>query len=173
MPDWYQIRIPEGRGGAVYNVGMLDGGKIFNAIPEEVSFTMDLRSVNPVLLDSLHAEIESRVVQAAQAEGVEWAKEEVTRIRAGGTEEMLADRRRHPLVQTALDIHHHLGIESRVIPTGSTDANAAVVRGVPAISVGRGRGGEQHTLSEWADIPSTLTATKMALLLAVSLAGVR
>ncbi|HEV2132033.1 MAG TPA: M20/M25/M40 family metallo-hydrolase, partial [Longimicrobiaceae bacterium] len=121
----YQIQVPEGRGGAVYNVGMLDGGKIFNAIPEEVSFTMDLRSVNPVLLDSLNAEIESRVVRAAEAEGVKWAKEEVTRNRAGGTEEMLADRRRHPLVQTALDVHRHLGIESRAIATGSTDANAA------------------------------------------------
>jgi acetylornithine deacetylase/succinyl-diaminopimelate desuccinylase-like protein len=169
----YQIRIPEGQGGAVYNVGMLDGGKIFNAIPEEVSFTMDLRSVNPVLLDSLHAEIESRVTQAAEAEGVQWAKEEVTRNRAGGTEEMLADRRRHPLVQTALDVHRHLGIESRALATGSTDANAAVVRGIPAISVGRGEGGEQHTLSEWANAPSALPATRMVLLLAISLAGLR
>jgi len=169
----YQIRIPEGQGGAVYNVGMLDGGKIFNAIPEEVSFTMDLRSVNPVLLDSLHAEIESRVTRAAEAEGVQWAKEEVTRNRAGGTEAMLADRRRHPLVQTALDVHRHLGIESRAVPTGSTDANAAVVRGIPAISVGRGEGGEQHTLSEWANAPSALPATRMVLLLAVSLAGLR
>ncbi|CAN5531305.1 M20/M25/M40 family metallo-hydrolase [soil metagenome] len=169
----YQIRIPEGQGGAVYNVGMLDGGKIFNAIPEEVSFTMDLRSVNPVLLDSLHAEIESRVTRAAEAEGVQWAKEEVTRNRAGGTEAMLADRRRHPLVQTALDVHRHLGIESRALATGSTDANAAVVRGIPAISVGRGEGGEQHTLSEWANAPSALPATRMVLLLAVSLAGLR
>ncbi|MBA2245858.1 MAG: M20/M25/M40 family metallo-hydrolase, partial [Gemmatimonadetes bacterium] len=169
----YQIRIPEGQGGAVYNVGMLDGGKIFNAIPEEVSFTMDLRSVNPMLLDSLHAEIESRVTQAAEAEGVQWAKEEVTRNRAGGTEAMLADRRRHPLVQTALDVHRHLGIESRALATGSTDANAAVVRGIPAISVGRGEGGEQHTLSEWANAPSALPATRMVLLLAVSLAGLR
>ncbi len=169
----YEIRIPEGRGGAVYNVGMLDGGKIFNAIPEEVSFTMDLRSVNPALLDSLDLEIESRVASAAQAEGVEWAKEEVTRNQAGGTEEMLADRRRHPLVQTALDVHRHLGIESRAIASGSTDANAAVVRGIPAISVGRSQGGDQHTLSEWAHWPSALPATKMVLLLAVSLAGLR
>jgi tripeptide aminopeptidase len=60
----YELRVPEGQGGAVYNVGMLDGGKIFNGIPQEVSFTMDLRSVNPVLLDSLNREIESRVARA-------------------------------------------------------------------------------------------------------------
>jgi tripeptide aminopeptidase len=169
----YEIRIPEGRGTTVYNVGMLDGGKIFNAIPEEVSFTMDLRSVNPVLLDSLDAEIEGRVARAAAEHRVEWAKEEVTRNKAGGTEEMLVDRLRGPLVQTALDVYRHLGIETRANPSGSTDANAAVVRGIPAIAIGRSYGGEQHTLSEWAHAPSALPATKAVLLLAVSLVGIR
>jgi acetylornithine deacetylase/succinyl-diaminopimelate desuccinylase-like protein len=166
----YEIKIPEGRGGAVYNVGMLDGGKIFNAIPEEVSFTMDLRSVNPALLDSLNAEIESRVKKAADKERVQWAKEVVQRNKAGGTEDMLRDRRAHPLVQTALDIHQHLGISAPAVASGSTDSNAAVVRGIPSISVGRSRGGDQHTLSEWSDIDSALPATKMILLLAITMA---
>jgi tripeptide aminopeptidase len=171
----YEIEIPEGQGGAVYNVGMLDGGKIFNAIPEEVSFTMDLRSVNPALLDSLDAEIDARVARAAAAHGVAWEKEEVTRNEAGGTEEMLADRLEHPVVQTAIAVHRYLGIdigERGAVASGSTDANAAVVRGIPAISVGRSHGGDQHTLSEWADIPSALDATKMVLLLTLSLAEI-
>jgi tripeptide aminopeptidase len=168
----YEIEIPEGTGGAVYNVGMLDGGKIFNAIPEEVSFTVDLRSVNPALLDSLDREITARVEAAARAHGVEWAKEEATRNRAGGTPEMLEGARRHPLIQTALDAHAFVGIESRALPTGSTDSNAGVVRGVPSISIGRTRGGDQHTLSEWAEIEPALPATKIVLLLAVSMAGV-
>ncbi|MGH7471755.1 MAG: M20/M25/M40 family metallo-hydrolase, partial [Longimicrobiales bacterium] len=166
----YEIRIPEGRGGAVYNVGMLDGGKIFNAIPEEVSFTMDLRSVNPTLLDSLNAEIESRVARAAEAENVQWAKEVVQRNKAGGTADMLRDRRAHPLVQTAVDIHEYLGIPSPAVPSGSTDSNAAVVRGIPSISIGRSRGGDQHTLSEWSEIDSALPATRMVLLLAITMA---
>jgi acetylornithine deacetylase/succinyl-diaminopimelate desuccinylase-like protein len=169
----YELRIPQGRGNTVFNVGMVDGGKIFNAIPEEVSFTMDLRSVNPTLLDSLDAEITSRVQRAAEANRVRWEKTVVTRNQAGGTEEMLRDRRAHPLVQTALDVHRFLGIQSEAVPSGSTDANAAVVRGIPAISVGRSNGGDQHTLSEWSDVPSALTGTKMVLLLAVSMAGVR
>jgi acetylornithine deacetylase/succinyl-diaminopimelate desuccinylase-like protein len=169
----YELRIPQGRGHTVFNVGMVDGGKIFNAIPEEVSFTMDLRSVNPALLDSLDAEITSRVQRAAEANRVRWEKTVVTRNQAGGTEEMLRDRRAHPLVQTALDVHRFLGIQSEAVPSGSTDANAAVVRGIPAISVGRSNGGDQHTLSEWSDVPSALTGAKMVLLLAVSMAGVR
>lgn len=167
----YEIRIPEGRGGAVYNVGMLAGGKIFNAIPEDVSFTMDLRSVNPALLDSLDAEIGRRVAAAAEAHQVRWSHHVVQRHRAGGTEEMLRDRRAHPIVQTALDAHAFLGIEATAHASGSTDANVAVTRGIPAIAIGRALGGNQHTLSEWADAPTALPATKMLLLVAVSLAG--
>lgn len=165
----YEIQIPEGRGTTVYNVGMLDGGKIFNAIPEEVSFTMDLRSVNPTLLDSLNMEIETRVQRAAAAHKVEWAKEVVQRNKAGGTEDMLRDRRAHPLVQTAIDIHDYLGLPSTPVPSGSTDSNAAVVRGIPSIAVGRSRGGDQHTLSEWADSKTALNPTKMVLLLGIAM----
>jgi tripeptide aminopeptidase len=167
----YRIEIPDGQGGAVYNVGMLGGGKVFNAIPEEVHFTMDLRSVNPDLLDTLDREIEARVIAAAEQHGVEWAKEPVTRNRAGGTEEMLRDRRAHPLVQTALDAHEHFGITSRAIPSGSTDSNMGVVRGIPSISIGRSRGGDQHTLREWADVDSALPATKIAMIIALAMAG--
>lgn len=169
----YELRVPEGRGGAVFNVGMVDGGLIFNGIPQEVSFTMDLRSVNPVLLDSLNTEIEARVARAAEAERVELETEVVIRNPAGGTPEMLQEQRRHPLIQTAVDIHQFLGIGTRAVPTGSTDANMGVVRGIPTISVGRSFGGEQHTLQEWAHVPSALAATKMVLLLAVSMAGMR
>jgi tripeptide aminopeptidase len=166
----YEIQIPDGRGGAVYNVGMLDGGVIFNAIPERVSFTVDLRSVNPVLLDSLNAEIESRVAAAAEAHGVGWEAELVNRMPAGGTEEDLADRRTHPLVVTAEHVYGHLELPNRPVASGSTDANAGVVRGIPSISVGRSRGGDQHTLSEWAHWPSALPATQAVLLLGVALA---
>jgi acetylornithine deacetylase/succinyl-diaminopimelate desuccinylase-like protein len=131
---------------------------------------MDLRSVNPVLLDSLNAEIEARVAKAAQAEKVAWARDVVQRNKAGGTAEMLRERRAHPLVQTAVDIHEYLGIPAPAVASGSTDSNAAVVRGIPSISVGRSRGGDQHTLSEWADADSALPATKMVLLLALSMA---
>ena len=167
----YEIQIPEYMGGAVYNVGMIDGGKIFNAIPEEVSFTMDLRSVNPLLLDDLDRQIDSAVARAAATHRVAWAKEQVTRNRAGGTEQMLADRRRHPLIQTAVDTHAHFGITARAVATGSTDANIGVVRGIPSISIGRSFGGDQHTLAEWSDVDSALPATKIALTIAIAMTG--
>ncbi len=168
----YEIRIPEGRGTTVYNVGMVQGGFVFNAIPQDVSFTMDLRSVNPQLLDSLDAEIEARVARAAEANRVRWSKEVDQRNAAGGTADALADRARHPLVLTAVDVYGELGLGNRTNPSGSTDANMGVVRGIPSIAVGRGVGGGGHTLSEWAERASALPATKAIVRLAASLAGV-
>jgi di/tripeptidase len=99
----------------------------------------------------------------------------VQRNGAGGTEAMLTERRQHPLVLTAIDAYRFVGIElpagREAVATGSTDANVGVVRGIPSISIGRSYGGNQHTLSEWADWPSALKATKMVLLLATSMAG--
>jgi acetylornithine deacetylase/succinyl-diaminopimelate desuccinylase-like protein len=171
----YTLTPPPLPDGAVYNVGQVHGGVIFNGIPEDLYFTMDLRSPDPVLLDSLDREIDRTVAAAAQGERVEWRKEIVQKNRAGGTEAMLADRRVHSLVQSAIDIHRFVGIDlpagREAVATGSTDANVGVVRGIPSISVGRSFGGDQHTLSEWAHWPSALPATKMVLLLAVSMAG--
>jgi tripeptide aminopeptidase len=168
----YELRIPEGRGGAVYNIGMIGGGEVFNAIPQDVYFTMDLRSVNAQLLDSLDAEITARVGAAAEANGVRWDMERVQEIPAGGTADELADRLASPLVQTAIDVYGSLGLPNGTIASGSTDGNIGVGLGIPSISVGRSRGGNQHTLTEWADRPSALPATKAIVLLAVSLAGV-
>ena len=168
----YELKIPEGRGGAVYNIGMIGGGKIFNGIPQDVFFTMDLRSVNPVLLDSLDAEIESRVAAAAEHQRVRWDREQEQHLTAGGTEDQLVDRLEHPLVVTALDVYNRLDIPTRAIPSGSTDGNAGVVRGIPSVAVGRGTGGDQHTLTEYADGTSARDATKAIVFLAVSLAGV-
>lgn len=160
---------------AVYNVGMLRGGKVVNAIPQEVSFTVDLRTVDPELLTRLDSAIVATCQAAASAEGVAFEREWIQRSEAGGTPEQLAERRRHPLVQTAVDVLEYLGWDFGDRPktraTGSTDANAGVVLGIPSISVGRARGGNQHTLSEWANIESSRIGTKQIVLLAAALAG--
>ncbi len=171
----YEIPLPEGGPFAVYNVGMLGGGLVTNAIPQEAWFTVDLRSVSPSLLDELDVELDRRVAEVAEEHRVEWSRDPVTSpsaVEASGS--MLSEevRRSHPIVQTALDVYEYLGVRARAQDSGSTDAVAAVVRGIPAIAIGRGRGGEQHTLSEWANAPSALDATKAVLLIAVSMAGV-
>ena len=159
---------------AVYNVGMMEGGKVVNAIPQDVRFTVDLRTVDPELLAKLDAAIVGKCEAAAKTEKVEFAREWIQKSEAGGRPEHLQDRRAHPIVQTGIDVLTYLGVKlppgREAVPTGSTDANAAVVRRIPAISVGRANGGNQHTLSEWAEPESAKTATKQIILLAASLA---
>ena len=177
ITDIYTVPLP-GQGArveAIYNVGgMMTAGNVVNAIPQEVTFTVDLRTVDAELLGSLDAQIVAKCEAAAAAHQVRFEREYIQKSEAGGRPDQLADRRAHPLVQTAVDVLQHLGVSlppgREAIPTGSTDANAGVVRGVPSVSVGRSRGGDQHTLREWSDIESAKIGTKQIILLAVALA---
>ena len=162
--------LPEG---AVINVGQVHGGVIYNGIPQELYLTVDLRSPDPILLDSLDRTIGRIMQDAATKEKVGLRVEVEQKNQAGGTTAQLEGARRHPLVQTAVDIQNQLGLTAlpgapEAIATGSTDGNVGVVNGVPTIAIGRSKGGNQHTLTEWADAPSALPATKLVLLLAVT-----
>jgi tripeptide aminopeptidase len=170
----YAMQPPALPDGAVINIGQVHGGEIFNGIPQELFFTVDLRSPDPALLDSLDRQITRIAHEAAERARVELVVEVEQKNGAGGTEAMLAGARRHPLVQTAIDIQRQLGVRfgapgaSDAIATGSTDANVGVVMGIPSISIGRSYGGNQHTLSEWAHWPSAALGTKLTLLLATT-----
>ncbi len=169
----YELRFPALPEGAVINVGQVHGGVIYNGIPQELYFTVDLRSPDPILLDSLDRTIGRMVQDAATREKVGLRVEIEQKNQAGGTTAQLEGARRHPLVQTAIDIQNQLGLTAlpgapEAIATGSTDGNVGVVRGVPSIAIGRSFGGNQHTLTEWANAPSALPATKLVLLLAVT-----
>lgn len=174
--DIYTIPLPPpgSPSRTVYNVGMINGGKVVNAIAEEVSFTVDVRSTDPDILASLDSAIVDKCHASASADGVQFRREYLLETPAGGTAEHLADRRAHPLVQTAVDALLYLGYDfggrPEAVAFGSTDANAGVVRGIPSVSVGRSRGGDQHTLREWAEIESARIGTKQIILLAAALA---
>jgi acetylornithine deacetylase/succinyl-diaminopimelate desuccinylase-like protein len=169
----YALQFPALPEGAVINIGQVHGGVIYNGVPQELYLTVDLRSPDPILLDSLDRTIGRLVQEAATREKVGLRVEVEQKNQAGGTTAQLEPARRHPLVQTAVDIQAQLGITGmpgapEAIATGSTDGNVGVVRGVPSIAIGRSYGGNQHTLTEWADAPSALPATKLVLLLAVT-----
>jgi acetylornithine deacetylase/succinyl-diaminopimelate desuccinylase-like protein len=176
ISDIYTVPLPPATAAvpAIYNVGMLGGGTVVNAISPDAWFTVDLRTIDPALLKSLDAQIVAKCEQAAAAQGVKFAREYIQKSEAGGRPEQLADRLAHPVVQTAIDVLRYLGVKlspnDKAEPTGSTDANVGVVRGVPAVAVGRSIGGNQHSLAEWADIASAKTGTRQLVLLAVALA---
>lgn len=160
---------------AIYNVGgMMSGGNVVNAIPQEVAFTVDLRTVDAELLQKLDAAIMAKCEAAAKSQRVTFVREWIQKSEAGGRPEQLTTQRAHPIVQTAIDILRFLDVTMiagrEAIPTGSTDANVGVVNKIPSISVGRSRGGGGHTLQEWAHIDSAKIGAQQLVLLAVSLA---
>lgn len=176
ITDIYTVPLPAPNApvSAIYNVGgMMTAGHVVNAIPQEVTLTVDLRTVDPDLLKSLDDAIVGKCKTAADTHEVAFDREYIQRSEAGGRPDQLADRRAHPVVQTAVDVQRFLGVSlpqgREASATGSTDANVGVVRGIPSIAVGRGTGGDQHTLQEWADAPSARVGTKQLILLAVSL----
>jgi tripeptide aminopeptidase len=159
----------------IYNVGMLGGGTVVNAISPQSWFTVDLRTIDPALLKTFDAEIVGKCDAAARAQRVTFAREYIQRSEAGGRPEQLTAQLNSPVVQTAVAVLAYLGEKllpnGQPAPTGSTDANVGVVHGVPSVAVGRSHGGNQHSLTEWADINSAKTGTKELLLMALSLAG--
>lgn len=160
---------------AIYNVGgLLTGGNVVNAIPQEVTFSVDLRTVDPIILQQLDTAIVAKCEAAATLHKVTFTREWIQKSEAGGRPEDLADRRAHPVVQSAIDVLRFLDVSlpasREAIPSGATDANVGVILGIPSVSIGAANGGGGHTLQEWARTDSAKTGTQQIVLLAVSLA---
>lgn len=172
----YQLQFPALPDGAVMNIGQIHGGNIFNAVPQELYFTVDLRSSDPVLLDSLDRTITRVTQQVADEYKVGLRVEVDQKNQAGGTEKQLAGARAHPLVQTAIDINRALGISSgmpgaaEAVATGATDANPGVVRKIPSIAIGGSKANGAHQLTEYAIASTALPSTKLLYLLTATFA---
>ncbi len=125
------------------NVGVVKGGSSVNAIAEDATLTVDLRSLAPGTLEALVSEGQRRVRSVARRHAVEVTFAVVGDRPAGRTADAA-------LVAAARAALARVGREASVAAS-STDANAAVAAGVPAIGFGVAVGGDAHRLSEWLD----------------------
>lgn len=172
----YSLQFPALPDGAVMNIGQIHGGEIFNAIPQELSFTVDLRSPDPVLLDSLDRLITKTTQDVADKHKIGLRVEVDQKNKAGGTAAQLEGARAHPLVQTAVDINRFLGISAgmpgaqEAVPTGATDANPGVVMKIPSIAIGGSKASNAHQLTEFAMASTALPSTKLLYLLTATFA---
>ena len=172
----YQLQFDALPNGAVMNIGQIHGGNIFNAVPQELYFTVDLRSSDPVLLDSLDKTIARITKEVADEQKVGLRIEVEQKSGAGGTEKQLQSARAHPIVQTAIDINRALGMSpgmpgaSEAVDTGATDANPGVVRKIPSIAIGGSKASGAHQLTEFALASSALPSTKLLYLLTATFA---
>jgi len=156
----------------VLNVGMLGGGTVFNAIPREAWFTVDLRSLDSPTQDKLESAVVSTARRIADQEKVGFRME---RGIAVDYSKALPknDRLNHPLVQTALAVSNYFRQsgtpEIHAQDVGSTDANNAVALGIPAVAIGATTERMPHRLEEEDDASSIVPGIKSMIVLAVAL----
>ncbi len=130
------------------NVGQVGGGSAVNAIAASSWLTLDLRSLDRATLDAMRADAEKRLRNVARRHRVELVVEPVGDRPAGRSD----DGWLTGAATAALQAHD---LESRQAAS-STDANAAMAAGIPAICLGLYEGGDAHRLDEWLD-PTSLT----------------
>lgn len=144
------------------NVGLIDGGVSVNTIAPIASCLVDLRSVDPAALARLGQRVD-RAIERANRDGVSVATEELGQ-RPAGVVPLDA-----PIVRQATATLAALGVET-VYDASSTDANAAIGRGIPALCIGLTSGGNAHRADEFIDIPPVATGLAQLALLTLGLA---
>jgi len=144
------------------NVGVITGGTSINTIANQASLELDLRSEGDAQLDNLDRTIKDLCHDFRQDE----VTIKITMIgeRPGGS--LPAD---HPLIKAACKALKSAGVRESRLDVGSTDANAPLSRGYPAICIGLTRGDGAHTPQEYIEISPIEKGYKALMNLILSL----
>jgi tripeptide aminopeptidase len=133
------VSLTEGREGVSLNIGRMSGGEAINARARSAWFEVDLRADDPATLRSLDAACRAALESVS---GVELQIDALGNRPAGRMDPG------HALVVAATDALRDIGMTPRLAST-STDANAALDAGLPAIAIGVTEGSGEHTPDEW------------------------
>ncbi|UCE39761.1 MAG: M20/M25/M40 family metallo-hydrolase [Candidatus Aminicenantes bacterium] len=146
----------------ILNVGMIMGGKVRNAVSQESSFTIDLRSGDQEEIGEAQKKIREICGDVASETGVMLEIQFDDRSKAF----QIPGARDSALVQTVVDVLEYLEvIDIEVDPLGSTEANVGIERGILSVNLGRTYGRYKHSLREEADIDGLFLAMKQIMLL--------
>ncbi len=155
-----------------YNVGVVQGGETVNAIPEVAQMDIDLRSESPSQLEQLDQDVQEIIRYGHQREqrrrGNGALDPNVTKIgdRPAGLTPVKSE-----LVQAAQRSLEAEALQPRLI-AASTDANAAIAAGVPAVAMSwGGRSDNQHSIREWFDPTDRSRALRVITRILLDLTG--
>lgn len=147
---------------SVLNIGIIAGGRVRNAVSEESSLTIDLRSPNREELERVQKEIKRICSDIASEENVGLEIELNEEARAS----MIPGARDSYLLKTVVDILDYLEVKDVTVdPLGSTDANVGIEMGILSVNLGRTYGRYKHSMNEEADIDGLFLALRQILLL--------
>ena len=169
-----KLTVPE-KPKTTFNVGVVSGGTSVNSIPFEVSMDVDLRSESREELNKLTDKFHGILFEAVE-------EENKSRSTAQGKikveAKLIGDR---PNGETAVDSPFMKTVAAAIrafdlepsYQISSTDANIPISMGIPAGTIGRGKGGRQHSLEEWVDVEKTASvqAAQIALVMFLAIAG--
>lgn len=127
-----------------FNVGRVEGGTSVNTIAAAAWAEIDLRSETTEEVERL----ERRLLEIARSPRP--AEVVVRAVRIGSRPAGALDEH-HPLVIAATEALAAVGIAAE-LKSGSTDANALLAAGVPAVCVGVTTGGSAHRLDEYINL---------------------
>ena len=157
-------KLPQGRmdDETTINVGLISGGSVRNAVPEEAFFSGEFRSRNTETLELMRLQVEDALARA---------RDQYTEAKIVGdlnvqfhTYHLPND---HVMVQRATGVLGDMGLRAELKPTGGgTDANVFNRHGIPAVVVGMSTN-LMHTTREYVNIPDLFDTAKFcqALLL--------
>ena len=173
IADFYEVQFPTDPK-VTYSASVTGGGTSVNAIPNKVFTEFDMRSADAGELAKLDARFKSIMQQAVEHEN----KARSTRVGSVSVEiAPIGDRpagvtpKDSALVTVTAAAIEALGYRPQY-EASSTDANAPMALGVPAITIGGGgKGGRAHSLDEWLDVEKAESVRGMSVGLAAVLAA--
>ncbi len=154
-----RIRLPE-KPKTTVNVGTIEGGTTVNSIAAQASCLIDMRSIEPAMLERLVNSVRQIARQCTQGKDVSMTMTQIGNRPAGALPEDAS------IVTWAADALNQVGCQEIHFMAGSTDANIPISMGIPAVCVGLANSGNTHRLDEFLD-PQNLSQGLGQLLLLV------
>lgn len=165
-----ELRMQPGQ--SSWNVGCMEGGHVVNAVAADATLKIDLRAVDPQVLEAMAECVQRSAVagveqeNAAALHGTVQAQVTCIGARPAGR---LADA--SPLLAVVRAIDARLGLAGQ-LQCASTDANVPLALGREAVCLGGGgSGGGAHTRGEWYDPRHRAVGLQRLLWAVLTLAG--
>jgi acetylornithine deacetylase/succinyl-diaminopimelate desuccinylase-like protein len=155
-----------------FNVGVIGGGTSINSIPFEGWFDVDMRSTDAKSLADTRDKILAAVNEAVKEENRRWKNNGTITadIQLVGDRPVGQTPPESGIVVAAQGAVRAVGLRP-LLTSSSTDSNAAMWMGIPAITIGGGGiAKDAHALTESFDPKDSWKGVQYALLLVVSLA---
>jgi acetylornithine deacetylase/succinyl-diaminopimelate desuccinylase-like protein len=158
-----------------FTVGTVHGGRTINAIASDAQIGVDMRSNDTQELGRLEKQVLALIDEAVAEENRRWSSDVITvELKPVGDRPAGQQARDALIVQSSITALRSVGVPDIHLAASSTDSNVPISLGVPSVTIGvGGEGGGSHTLKEWYRNKDAYLASQTALLMALSLVGLR